>query len=103
MIVSERSEILSHCRAIVRVILGRISILPLVLITELTAELQRGEVTAEMIVNSHRGASLQIELRGRSTRKINRIERVLRRIEDGVSCNIAAVLWPILAWARLIF
>ena len=61
--IGKRADELAHGRSRPVVIGGRVRVLPLVLVAELTSEFQSRCVRAEMIVDSHGGARLQVELR----------------------------------------
>src|ERR1700733_13409431 len=100
--IGKCTEILSHRRTVIRVIFGRVSILALMLVTELPAKLECGSESAQMIVDPHRCARLQVELRRLPKCEIDRVEGKLGRIKDRISRYVARILGSILAGTRLI-
>src|SRR5208282_6309105 len=89
-----------HWGLVVIVVFRGVSILSLVLIANLRSELECGKVCPEMVVDSHGRASLQVELCCLSEREVNRVQVILRRVEDWITRHVAGVLRPILAWPR---
>ena len=100
MIIGKCSQILGHRRAVVRIVLRRIRVLPLVFIADLPAEFESRGARANMLVDSHCAAGLKVELRRLPEGQINGIQLVLRWIEYPITRHVAGVLRAVLARAR---